>query len=206
MEKRIILASSSRYRAKLLRQAGIPFETMTPEGDEVLVQDIPLEEAVLRIALQKMESVAAKADPAIVIASDQLLASDDAILGKPGNPEVAVRNLLEMAGKTHRLITALVVKDGYGGHIYSHVDVHEITFRNLSEIEVEHYVRLDRPLDCAGSFRIESLGIWLIERICGQDYTAIVGLPMLALIDMLRKCGITLLNVKENSGKGTAED
>jgi septum formation protein len=190
MKKRIILASSSPYRAALLKRAGIAFDVVPPRCDESLPCRVAPEEAVLRIALRKMEDVAGRVENAVVIASDQTMEFEGEMVGKPGSQKRAVESLLRLAGKEHRLLTSLVVKETEGGHVYTHLDIHRIKLRNFTRNEARRYVRLDRPLDCAGAIKIESRGILLMEKAEGRDYTAVIGLPMMALAGILKKIGV----------------
>jgi len=193
---RIVLGSSSRYRAALLRQAGIPFEAIAPDADESVDPSVPCAEAVMIVARRKLASVAARAPDAIVIASDQVLEHEGRAVGKPGSAERAVETLLALAGREHRLLTSLVVKAaGEGGAVHEHLDVHRVTLRPLGREEARRYVLADDPVDCAGSIRIEARGILLVEKIEGGDQTAIVGLPMIALAALLRRCGLEPLTL-----------
>jgi len=188
--KKIILASSSPYRAALLKRAGISFEVVSPIVDESLSEKLPPQEAVVKIAMKKMEDVAGREGEGIIIASDQVMELEGAMIGKPGSVSKAVETLLRMAGKEHRLLTSLVVSDYPGGSVYRHLDIHRIKLRNFSPEEAQRYVQLDRPLDCAGAIKIESRGIWLVEKAEGEDYTSIIGLPMMALAGILKKIGV----------------
>jgi MAF protein len=190
--KPIILASSSPYRAQLLRRAGLPFEVVRPAGDESVPAGLPPEKAVVEIALKKMEDVAGRVRGGIIIASDQVMALGRERVGKPGTAKKAVDLLLRLRGREHRLLTSLVVCDHPRGRVLRHLDIHRVTLRRFTRREAERYVRLDRPLDCAGAIRIESGGCLLVERAVGEDFTAIIGLPMMALAGMLRKLGVGL--------------
>ena len=193
MTKRIVLASSSRYRASLLRRAGIPFEVIKPECDESLPGNPAPEDAVVMIAEKKLEDVASRAGEAVIIASDQTMELEGRMIGKPGTVERAVDMLMELSGKEHRLLTSLVVRDGYGGGLHTHLDVHKIRLKKLTKKEALRYVQADRPLDCAGAIKIESRGMMLVEKLEGEDYTAIIGLPLIALSRILLDVGINPL-------------
>ena len=200
MTKRIVLASSSRYRALLLRRAGIPFEVIKPRGDESLPGNPPPEDAVVLIAQKKLEDVASRAGEAVIIASDQTMELEGRMMGKPGSVERAVDMLMELSGKEHRLLTSLVVKDGHGGGLHTHLDVHKIRLKKLTKREALQYVQADRPLDCAGAIKIESRGMMLVEKMEGEDYTAIIGLPLIALSRILSDIGINPLLAGEACG------
>ncbi|MFH1434961.1 MAG: isochorismatase family protein [Pseudomonadota bacterium] len=200
MTKRIVLASSSRYRASLLRRAGIPFEVIEPGGDESLPGNPAPEDAVVLIAQKKLEDVAPRAGEAVIIASDQAMELEGRMIGKPGTVVRAVDMLMELSGKEHRLLTSLVVRDGYGGGMHTHLDVHKIRLRKLSKKEALQYVQADRPLDCAGAIKIESRGMMLVEKLEGEDYTAIIGLPLIALARILLDVGVNPLLAGEACG------
>jgi septum formation protein len=188
----LILASTSRYRRDLLARLGLPFRCMAPEVDESAFGDLAQDPAELarKLASAKAEAVAARQPGALVIGSDQLVAFDGQVLGKPGTTERAVSQLLAMAGREHQLLTAVALADANGVEI--HLDVARLWVRPLTRLEVERYVKAERPLDCAGSYKIEGLGIALFDRIECADQTAIIGLPLLAVCTMLRARGFML--------------
>lgn len=192
---RLVLASSSRYRAELLRRLGLPFTSVPHRCDEsaVMTSGLPPEQVARRLAGAKAKSLRSAFPEALIIGSDQVVDLDGQILGKPGSEEAAVGQLLQMQGRTHRLITALAVVGTEADEVDLHVDVHRLRLRRLSRAEVTDYVVRDQPLDCAGSYRIESLGIALFEAVEGEDFTAIMGLPLLALVTMLRRAGLRVL-------------
>lgn len=192
----LILASTSRYRRELLERLRLPFRSVAPKLDEdaakasLLSRGTGPKEIAERLALLKAESVAADHPEAAVIGSDQLVAFEGEILGKPGSHSAAVEQLLQLAGSSHDLVTAVAICAG--GKTLRHTDVAELRVRDLSRDEVERYVAADQPLDCAGSYRIESLGISLFERIRCDDHAAITGLPLMAVASMLRRLGFAL--------------
>ncbi len=188
----LILASTSPYRRDLLARLALPFRCVAPGVDEAAIgADIldPVERAG-RLARAKAEAVAARESGALVIGSDQLVAFEGRVLGKPGTAERAVEQLLAMAGREHLLVTAVAVADRSGVEIET--DVARLRLRDLSRAEAERYVAADRPIDCAGSYKIESLGIALFDRIEASDHSAIVGLPLLTVCRMLRARGISV--------------
>ncbi len=188
----LILASTSAYRRKLLERLGLPFRSVAPGVDERAIESRggdPLDLAE-RLARAKAEAVAAREPDAVVVGSDQLVVFEDHVLGKPGTAARAVEQLLAMAGREHQLITAVAVADG--GKVEVKTNVARLRLRPLDEDEVARYVAADRPLDCAGSYKIESLGICLFDRIESSDQTAIIGLPLLTLCAMLRARGFPL--------------
>lgn len=184
----IVLASTSPYRRRLLERTGVAFRVAAPTCDETPVPGVPPRDLALLLARTKAESVADSSPGAIVIGSDQLVDLDGEVLGKPGTMDVAVDQLRRMSGKAHRLWTAVVVIRGTERH--EHIDCQVLTMRSLEPAEIARYVSADRPLDCAGSYKIESGGIALMERVVGDDPSAIEGLPLIATLRMLRNFGV----------------
>lgn len=137
----------------------------------------------------KARSVAALRPGAVIIGSDQVAEVDGEILTKPGSPARAASQLERLSGRSHRLLTAVVTLDEPSGRVQTHVEVTTLRMRTLSELEIRAYVTADTPWDCAGSYKIESLGISLFEQQHGDDPTAIMGLPLIALSRQLRACG-----------------
>jgi septum formation protein len=188
----LLLASTSPYRRELLARLECPFEAVAPEYEEARVSGLSARELALCHALGKARSVAAHSPGRIVIGSDQVGELDGDILGKPGDPEAAVSQLLRMAGRPVAFHTGLaVVRDEQEE---TALETYTVRLRELSREEVEEYVRADRPLGCAGGFRIESRGIALMEELRGRDYTALIGLPLIALIDLLTRFGVHVLS------------
>ena len=194
----IVLASTSRYRQELLARLGLPFESLAPPFDEEAEKArlAGLDEEALSLALArgKAVSVARVRPEAIVIGSDQIAVIDGERLDKPGSVERACAQLARLAGRTHRLVTSTVVVHEAAGVVLEHVDVHSLAMRALTAAQIAGYVSRDRPLDCAGSYKSESLGIALFERIEGEDATAVVGLPLTAVTRMLASLGVDPLD------------
>jgi septum formation protein len=188
----LILASKSIYRRELLARLGLPFRCAAPRVDEGPFQARAIEPGAIAtgLARAKAECIAAEEPSALVIGSDQVVAFEGQILGKPGTPERAVEQLLAMAGREHQLLTAVALAGA--GEVQVHLDTTRLRLRSLSRAEAERYVAADRPIDCAGGYKIEQLGIALFDRIETKDQTAIVGLPLLALCRMLRSRGLAL--------------
>ena len=191
MSRQLILASTSKYRAMLLNRLGLEFIQVAPEVDERSV-DLPPLELSVELARQKALAVLQKHPNAVVIGSDQVPALGNDILTKPGTVERAVEQLQRLSGKTHELITSVAVASSEGCTI--HTDVHRLTVKPLSSSELLNYVQRDMPLDCAGAYKIEALGIALMERIEGDDFSAITGLPLIATVHMLNDAGITVFH------------
>lgn len=188
----LVLASTSAYRRELIARLGVPFSAVAPSCDEEALKDPALAPAdlALHLAREKARSVAADWPDAHILGSDQLVEIDGAILGKPGSAEAALEQLMRLSGRAHRLVTALVLSCP-GAGLLEHVDVHVLHMRALTRDELSRYVSADRPLDCAGSYKIEARGISLFERIEGADFTAIMGLPLVALTSLLRGQGFS---------------
>jgi MAF protein len=176
---RLILASTSPYRARLLKRLRIPFDVVAPEFREIQPGTMPVSELVRRNTLGKAHSVLHRRPRCTIIASDQLAVCGEKILGKPGTEARARKQLLQLSGKSVDFITGLAVLNEKEEH-YDEIPF-RVHFRRLSRIEIETYVRLERPLDCAGSFKSEGLGICLFERLEGEDPTALMGLPLIRL-------------------------
>lgn len=188
----LILASASAYRRALLERLGVPFRCVAPDFDEEAFPRDGLAPRDLAEALArgKAEAVAARQPAAIVIGSDQLVSLDGRILGKPGDLERAANQLEAMSGRTHDLITAMMVVAR--GRWFEHTDVARLTMRRLDRSAIERYVARDRPIDCAGSYKLEQGGIALFQRIECEDHSAITGLPLLALTRILADQGINI--------------
>jgi septum formation protein len=188
----LVLASTSPYRRAQLERLGIPFRAKAPVCDESSLKAVESDPIRLteRLARAKAESLLACESGATIIGGDQLVSFDGQVLGKPLSVERAIEQLLAMSGNAHQLITAIVVLKG--AQIFRHTDVSKLHMRPLSRPEIERYVRNERPLDCAGSYKIESRGIALFERIDSEDQTAITGLPLIALVSILRELGFTI--------------
>lgn len=183
----IILASTSRYRRELLARLGLPFEAIGPgTPEEELPGEAPAAMA-LRLALAKAHSIARP--DALVIGSDQVASLDGRLLRKPGTPEVAVAQLEACQGRSVLFHTAVALVDTRSGAVAEHVDRTEVRFRKLATSALAAYVRLEQPLDCAGSFKSEGLGVALFEGISSDDPTALIGLPLIWLAEALRSRG-----------------
>ncbi len=187
---RFVLASRSRYKQDSLRRLGIPFEWEDPAVDESPRPGEAPEELVLRLSADKARAVALRRPGCIVVAADQVAELDGAVLTKPGTVENACAQLARMAGRTHRLLTGLCITDGV--RFERRLDVHVMTMRALSAEAIARYVQRDMPLDCAGAYKIESAGIALFSSIVGADPQAIVGLPLISLVDLLQQFSIEI--------------
>ncbi len=186
----LILASTSPYRRDLLARLALPFTTIAPGVDEDTVKRTAPDAlaVVTTLARAKAQAVAASRRGAIVIGSDQAATLDGIVLDKPGSAANAQAQLARLQGREHRLLTAVAIVHPRG--LVEFVDTTLLAMRTLSAAEIARYVAAERPFDCAGSYKIEGLGIALFERIVGGDPTAIVGLPLLRLAAELRALGL----------------
>jgi septum formation protein len=189
---RLVLGSTSRYRAGLLRRLTDDFETCAPGTDETALPGEAPAERALRLAAAKAEAAAAGRSGALVIGSDQVAELDGRMLDKPGTAERARAQLAAASGRVVHFHTALCLLDTRDGRVRIHVDRTRVAFRPLDAGEIARYVEREQPLDCAGSFKCEGLGISLFERIDSEDPTALVGLPLIALARLLREAGIAV--------------
>lgn len=191
---RLILASGSPYRRELLERLRLPFDVMAPDIDEMpLAGEMP-DATALRLAREKAAAVVARAPGSIVIGSDQVATLDGEQIGKPGDHARALAQLQKMRGRQVVFHTALCVWDGRASALLGPAQLENIqtvvTFRHLPDAELDAYLHIEQPYDCAGSAKNEGLGIALLERIDSSDPTALTGLPMIALTGMLRKAGV----------------
>jgi septum formation protein len=188
----LILASSSVYRRALLERLNLPFTVCAPDLDEAALPGESAAARALRLAEAKARAVLPP-PPALVIGSDQVAELDGAHLGKPGGHASAVRQLRAARGREVVFHTALCLYNASSGAVQrAHVPT-TVTFRELTDAQIERYLRLERPYQCAGSARVETLGIALARRIVADDPTALIGLPLIALVSMLQKEGIEVI-------------
>ena len=191
-DPRLVLASTSSYRRDLLSRLGLSFEVCGPECDEDDWKGRGLGPSALAQALAraKAESVRPRFPEAWVLGSDQVCSLGEEVLGKPGDTDRATRMLMRLQGSEHRLCTAvaLIGPDG----VREHLDVTSLHMRTLDAAAAARYVEADRPLDCAGAYKLESRGIALFSRIESDDHTAVTGLPLMAVTSMLLEAGFKL--------------
>jgi septum formation protein len=190
--KGLILASTSRYRRALLQRLGVPFDCVAPDADETRRPGEPAAEMAARLARVKAEAVAARHPEAIVIGSDQVALRGADLLGKPGSVERCREQLRTSSGQEVVFLTAVHVIDGSAGRAESHVDRTVVKFRDLSDAEIDRYIERDQPLDCAGGFKAEALGIALFDRIESIDPTGLTGLPLSWLCGALRRARVPI--------------
>ena len=193
MQTPIILASSSPFRRQLLARLHLDFDFQAPDVDESLLTDESAEDYVCRLAKAKANKIAEKNPDAIVIGSDQCALLDGQILGKPGNHEIALAQLRRAQGKTVIFHTAVCVLNLISGYEATRNVPFEVDFRQLEDEQLDHYLRMEEPYQCAGSFKSEGYGITLFQAMRGEDPTALIGLPLISLIPMLEAAGIDVV-------------
>ncbi|HNS99634.1 MAG TPA: nucleoside triphosphate pyrophosphatase [Polyangiaceae bacterium] len=188
---KVVLASTSPYRKQLLARLRIAFEAVDSGIDETRFKALalPPSELVRILAEQKAQAVGHHHPNSLIVGGDQCVELDGRVLGKAGTNQGAMGQLRLLSGRTHHLFTALSLLDTRSGRCDTVVDVHEMTMRPLNPRQIERYVQIDEPLDCAGSYKLESLGIALFDRVQGDDPTAIIGLPLMRLVSLLATAG-----------------
>jgi septum formation protein len=198
---RLILASSSAYRRELLGRLGLPFEAIAPAIDEAPLPGETPDATALRLAREKAAAVARLQLGALVIGSDQVATLDGLQIGKPGDHARALAQLQLMRGRRVVFHTALCLWDGRVADAAAAAQIENVqvfvTFRDLPDAELDAYLRIEQPYDCAGSAKNEGLGIALLERIDSSDPTALTGLPLIALTGMLRRAGVPFFSNRQ---------
>ncbi|MFZ4536812.1 Maf family protein [Propionivibrio sp.] len=182
----IVLASTSPFRRELLARLGMPFETADPATDETALHGEMPEATALRLSEAKARAVASQYPEALIIGSDQIACLDGQVFGKPGNHENAVKQLRMMRGRTVNFYTGLCLLNASTGKAHLRGVPTLVTFRNLTDDQIENYLRKEQPYNCAGSAKSEGLGIAVIARMEGEDPNALIGLPLIALCDLLK--------------------
>lgn len=189
----LVLASTSPYRRELLDRLKIPFTVFAPEVDETPLPGESPEQTATRLAEAKACVGAARFPDSLIIGSDQVATLDGQQLGKPHTHENATKQLRMMRGKSVVFNTALCLYNSRSGNVQNRLVPFTVTFRNLSDAQIEHYLLKEQPYNCAGSAKSEGLGIALIARMEGEDPNALIGLPLIALIDMLHNEGFAVI-------------
>lgn len=190
----LVLASTSPYRLQLMRQLELTFHVDAPRYKEQMDLSVSAELLVKHQALQKAKSLAEKYEDALIIGSDQVFVdARHRVLGKPGTPQKAIEQLLEMQGRKHTFYTGLAIYDSASGENLTEFETFSVFMRELTEKQIKHYVDKENPVDCAGSFKIEGLGIALMEKMAGNDYTSLIGFPLILLVDMLAQFKVEVL-------------
>ncbi|GHU33297.1 Maf-like protein [Betaproteobacteria bacterium] len=191
--EQIVLASTSPFRRELLGRLGFPFDTADPQTDESPLPDEVPEDMALRLSEAKARAVVPQFPEALIIGSDQVAILDGRVYGKPGTHDNAVGQLRTMRGRTVNFFTGLCLLDARSGQARLRGVPTWVTFRDLSDREIEDYLRREQPYQCAGAAKSEGLGIAIIARLQGDDPNALIGLPLIALCDLLREAGCPVL-------------
>ncbi|MDR4517330.1 MAG: Maf family nucleotide pyrophosphatase [Nitrosomonas sp.] len=191
--QKIVLGSSSIYRRELLQRLQLPFETDNPQVDESVLPNETPEETALRLAEAKARFVAQKFSQALIIGSDQVAVLNGVHLGKPLTHGNAVKQLQRIRGQKVTFSTALCLLNSHTGRLQARVVPYHVKFRQLSDQQIENYLTKEQPYHCAGSAKSEGLGIALIEQMNGDDPNALIGLPLIALIEMLSNEGVSVI-------------
>jgi 7-methyl-GTP pyrophosphatase len=194
VERGLVLASSSPYRRDLLRRLGLPFAWCAPGVDESPVPGESPAKLVGRLAEQKVRAVAAEFPRHLIIGGDQLAVCDGTIVGKPLTRGGAIAQLEAASGRELTFLTSVSVLDSLAGGIYTEVVPCRVVFRRITTAQITNYVDVEQPLDCAGSFKCEGLGIALFERIDMSDPTVLTGLPLITLVALLKRHGLDVLD------------
>ena len=189
--RQLVLASTSSYRRTLLERLGLAFEVAAPKCDETPLAGEAAQDTASRLAALKAKSL--RYPDALVIGSDQVASSGGIRLGKPGNHATATRQLRTLSGKAAEFHTAVALLDTRSGELQQRIVPCRVVFRTLDERTIEEYLRREQPYDCAGSAKAEGLGIALIARIDTEDPTSLIGLPLIALTEMLGRAGLRVV-------------
>jgi septum formation protein len=193
MSLKLILASSSPYRRELLERLKIPFEVMAPDVDETPRPGEMPEKLVERLSIEKAQKIAGQMPGTLVIGSDQVAVYNGCIVGKPHSHDKAVEQLRSASGRTVTLYTGLALANADTRRVQCEVIPYRVTFRALTDMQIESYLRQDQPYSCAGSVKSEGLGIALLEKFEGDDPNTLIGLPLIRLVRMLENEGIGII-------------
>ena len=192
--KQLVLASTSRYRRQLFEQLQLPFVALAPEYEEEIDPGLAPSLLVKHLALGKAQSLTERCPNALIIGSDQVFVDQRGrAIGKPGNMAAAVQQLQQMAGRSHTFFTGLALVDSQSGTVMTDYASFTVTLRQLSDEQIWNYLQREQPFDCAGSFKIEGLGIALMEKMEGEDYNELIGLPLIRFVSMLERSGVKIL-------------
>ena len=191
--RELILASTSIYRSELLGRLKIPFQIAAPDINEISLPGESAKQAAWRLSREKAHAVAIHYPDALIIGSDQVALLGEQQLGKPLTHENAIRQLRTMRGHSVNFYTAVTLLNARNNEIQTEIAKNCVSFRNFSDDEIESYLRKEEPYNCAGSAKSEGLGIALISRMEGDDPTALIGLPLILLVSMLKKQGVLVL-------------
>jgi len=189
----LVLASGSQYRAELLRKLHLNFIGCSSNVDETPLSGESAQQLAMRLSQAKAEAIAATYPNHLIIGSDQVAALGSRFLGKPGSREQAIRQLQTQSGKSVRFYTGICVLNSATGQLLSDIDICSVHFKTLSDRQIERYVDLEKPFDCAGSFKSENLGIALFSKIEGDDPNALIGLPLIKLTKLLAEFRVEVI-------------
>ena len=189
----IILASTSRYRASLLQKLRVPFDVAAPNIDETPHRHESPRDSALRFAREKAMKIAEEHEDGLIIGSDQVAEINGHLLGKPGSRKCAIDQLRASSGRCVRFYTAVCLVDARSLKTLSDIDITKVYFRKLSDDQIDRYVDIDEPFDCAGGFKSEGLGITLFDKLETDDPNALVGLPLIKLTRLLERFGYPIL-------------
>jgi MAF protein len=188
----LVLASTSPFRRELLQRLGITFETLAPDVDETRQQGETPEALVLRLSEAKARAGAKQYPNALIIGSDQVAVCGDEVLGKPGNHSAACVQLRRLAGQRVSFLTGLCLYDAASDTVLVDLIPYQVVFRRLTDQQIDRYLNIEQPYNCAGSFKSEGLGISLFESMHGEDPNALIGLPLIRLTSWLNTSGINI--------------
>lgn len=192
--RKIILASTSPYRQQLLRQLQLPFQAVAPDFVETIDPNVAPALQVRHLALGKAQSLSRHYPDAVIIGSDQVFVDQRGrTLGKAEDERGAFQQLRQMAGRTHCFYTGLALFDCRNASVQTDHATFSVTLRSLTDAQINDYLQRESPFDCAGSFKVEGLGIALIEKMEGEDFNALIGLPLIKLVTMLDQVGVQVL-------------
>ena len=181
----LVLASSSPFRRQLLAQLQVPFKVVIPDIDETPRAQEEPQGLVERLAIEKAQVVGVNLPNSLIIGSDQVASYDGKIVGKPGDRATAIEQLLGASGQTVRLYTGVALLNSNSGVIRSRVIPYEVVFRDITLATIEGYLEREEPYGCCGSLQADGLGVALLARISGNDPSALIGLPLITVIDLL---------------------
>lgn len=191
--RQLILASTSPYRLQLMRQLQVPFITAAPPFKEIIDQSVSPELLVRHLSLGKAQSLADRYPKALIVGSDQVFVDQRGrAVGKPHDEAAAIVQLKQMAGRTHTFYTGIALFDCVSGTHQTDYSSFSVTLRELNDEQIADYVRREKPFECAGAFKIEGLGIALMEKMEGDDYNALIGLPLIKLVTLLKQFGVEI--------------
>jgi septum formation protein len=189
----LVLASSSPFRQRLLGQLSVEFRALNPDIDESPLPNEKPEALVRRLSIAKARAVVPRAPAALIVGSDQVAFHCGEIVGKPRNHADAVAQLLSSSGKTITFFTGVALLNSTNGNLQTKVVPYAVRFRTLTRIKIDHYLEREQPYGCCGSLRADGLGIALLDWLRGEDPTALIGLPLTILVQMLEKEGFRVL-------------